>query len=88
VLMTKFGKSGKTGPSSFLFQTIQFWQFQNKIKEEAKLEDLKIQCVLKHEKGLKGIKGPGWKKMMQEVKVAKTGLSGFGYRSILFFQNR
>jgi hypothetical protein len=33
-------------------------QFQSKAKEEAKLEDLKIQGVLKQEKGLKGIKGP------------------------------
>jgi hypothetical protein len=34
------------------------WQFQSKTKEGAKLEDLKIQGVLKKEKGLKGIKGP------------------------------
>jgi hypothetical protein len=56
VLMTKFGKSGKTGPSGFLFWTIWFWQFQSKAKEGAKFKDLKIQDVLKQEKGLKGIK--------------------------------
>jgi hypothetical protein len=42
VLMTKFGRSEKTGPSSFLFQVVRFQQFQSKIKEEAKFEDLKI----------------------------------------------
>jgi hypothetical protein len=56
--MTKFGKSGKTGLSGLLFQNIRFWQFQSKSKEEAKFKDLKIQGVLKQEKGLKGNKGP------------------------------
>jgi hypothetical protein len=56
--MTKFGKSGKMGPSGFPFRTIRFWQFQSKAKEEANLEDLKIQGVLEQEKGLKDIKGP------------------------------
>jgi hypothetical protein len=40
--MTKFGKSKKIGSSDFLFQTIRFQQFQSKVKEEAKLEYLKI----------------------------------------------
>jgi hypothetical protein len=47
--MSKFCKSGKTGLSGLGNQSIWFWQ--NKIKEEAKLEDLKIQECLKHEKG-------------------------------------
>jgi hypothetical protein len=51
VLMTKFGKSRKTGPSGFLLRTVQFWQFQSKAKEGAKFKDLKIQGVLKEEKG-------------------------------------
>jgi hypothetical protein len=72
--MTKFGKAGKNGPSGFLFRTIRFLTV-SKQKQGAKLEDLKIQCVLKHEKRLKGIKGPRWKKIKQEVKVIKTGLS-------------
>jgi hypothetical protein len=42
LLMTKFGKFGKTGISDLPFRNIQFWQFQNKTKEGAKLEDLKI----------------------------------------------
>jgi hypothetical protein len=54
LLMTKFGKSEKTGSFGFPFGTIRFQQFQNKTKEGAELEDLKVQCV-KHEKGLKGI---------------------------------
>jgi hypothetical protein len=57
LLMTKFGKSGKTGLSGLLFRNIQFWQFRSKVKEEAKFEDLQIQSVLKQEKGLKGFKG-------------------------------
>jgi hypothetical protein len=57
LLMTKFGKSGKTGLSGLLFRNIRFWQFQSKVKEEAKFEDLQIQSVLKQEKGLKGFKG-------------------------------
>jgi hypothetical protein len=35
--MTKFGKSGKTGPSDFLFWTVLFWQFQSKAKEGAEV---------------------------------------------------
>jgi hypothetical protein len=61
--MTKFDKYEKTRPSDFLFQTIWFWQFQDETDEAAKLDDLKIQCVLMHKKGLKGIKGPRWKKI-------------------------
>jgi hypothetical protein len=55
--MIKFGKSEKTGPSSFLFWTIRFWQFQIKAKDGAKFKDLLIQGVFKQETGLKGIKG-------------------------------
>jgi hypothetical protein len=79
VLMTKFGKSGKTGLFGLLFRTIRFWQFQGKTKERVKLKDLKIQCVLRHGKGLKGIKEPRWKKSKPKAEAAKTGLSGFGY---------
>jgi hypothetical protein len=48
--MTKFGESGKTGLSDFLFRAIRFWQFQDKIKEWAKFKDLKIQGVLRNKK--------------------------------------
>jgi hypothetical protein len=57
VLVTKFGKAEKTGLSSLPTRGIWFYQFQSKTEEGAKLEDLKIQCVLKQENGLKGIKG-------------------------------
>jgi hypothetical protein len=60
--MTKFGKRGKTRLSSLPFWNIRFWQFQGKTKEGAKLKDLKIRCVLRHGKGLKGIKEPTWNK--------------------------
>jgi hypothetical protein len=86
--MTKFGKSEKTGLSGLLFRNIRFYQFQGNTKEGAKLEDLKIQCVLRHGKGLKGIKEPRWKKSKPKAEVAKTGLSGLGYRSIRFFPKR
>jgi hypothetical protein len=55
--MTKFGKAGKIGCSGFLFQIVWFRQFQNMNRTGARLEDLKIQGVLKQGKGLKGIKG-------------------------------
>jgi hypothetical protein len=59
VLMTQFGKAKKTGLYGLSNRSIQFCQFQSKTEEGAKLEDLKIQCVLKQKKrGLKGIKGP------------------------------
>jgi hypothetical protein len=51
----------------------------------AKLEDLKIQSVLKHGKGLRSIKEPRWKKSKSKAKSTKIGLSGLGYRSIRFF---
>jgi hypothetical protein len=57
LLMTKFGKAGKTRQSGLPNRCIRFWQFQSQTMEEAKLVDLKIQGVLKPEKGLKGIKG-------------------------------
>jgi hypothetical protein len=48
VLMDKFGMAGKIGLSSLGNRSIQFWQFENRIKEGAKHEDLKIQVCLKH----------------------------------------
>jgi hypothetical protein len=71
--MDKFGKAGKTGYFGFLFWTVQFWQSQNMNRTGAKLEDLKIQGVLKQEDGLKGIKGPRWNKIKHEAEVTKTG---------------
>jgi hypothetical protein len=75
--MTKFGKFGKTGLSGFLFRIIRFWKFQGKTKEGVKLKDLKIQGVLMHEKLLKGIKEPRWKKSKPKAEIAKIGLSVF-----------
>jgi hypothetical protein len=57
LLITKFDKFRKIGSSSFLFRTIRFRQFQSKVKEGAKFKDLKIQGILKQDKGLKGIMG-------------------------------
>jgi hypothetical protein len=54
--MIKFGKSEKIKPSGFSFWTVWFRQFQSKAKEETELKDLKIQGVLKQEKGLKDIR--------------------------------
>jgi hypothetical protein len=62
-----------------------FSDFHNRDMEGAKLDDLKIQCVLRHEKKLKGIKEPRWKKSKPKTKAAKIGPSGFAYRSIRFF---
>jgi hypothetical protein len=45
--MIKFGKAGKIECSGFLFGIVRFQQFQNMNMTEAKLEDLKIQGVLK-----------------------------------------
>jgi hypothetical protein len=39
---------------------------------------LKIQGVLRHGKGLKGIKEPKWRKSKPKVEAAKTGLFDFG----------
>jgi hypothetical protein len=77
VLTTKFDKSGKIGQSDLSFRNIQFRQFQSKTEERTKLEDLKNQGVLKHEKWLTSIMGPRWKKIKQEAKVTKIGLSDF-----------
>jgi hypothetical protein len=51
-------------------------------KAGAKLVDLKIQCVLKEEEGIKGIKGLRWTKIKQEAEVTKTGLSGFLFQRV------
>jgi hypothetical protein len=76
-VLTKFGKAGKTGCFDFLFRTVRFQQFQNIKKAGAKLRDLKIQCVLKQEDGLKGIKGLRWTKIKQEVKSRKNRIAQF-----------
>jgi hypothetical protein len=47
-----------------------------------------MQDVLRYRKGLKSIKEPIWKKSKPEAEIVKTGLSGFGYRSIYLSQNR
>jgi hypothetical protein len=83
--MTKFDKSKKTGLSGFLFWTIWFRQFQDKTKEGAKFKDLKIQDVLRHEKGLTSVNETRWKKSKAKDEAAKTGLFDFGFRSIRFF---
>jgi hypothetical protein len=85
MLMIKFDEFGKTELSVFPFRTIWFWWFQDKIKEGAKFKDLKIQGVLRYEKGLKSVKKPRWKKSKPKDEAAKTGLSGFGFWSVQFF---
>jgi hypothetical protein len=59
-----------------------FGSFENRNKEGAKLEDLKIQGALRHEKRVKGIKEPRWEKFKPKAEAAKIGLFGFGYRNI------
>jgi hypothetical protein len=49
---------------------------------------LKIHDVLRHGKRKESIKESRWKKFKPKVEAAKTGLSGLGYQSIRFFQNR
>jgi hypothetical protein len=53
--MIKFGRVGKIELFGLKKQSIPFWHFQNRIKEEAKHDDLKIQLCLKHEKRKKNI---------------------------------
>jgi hypothetical protein len=79
---------GKLGHPVSYFGLFDFGSFQNKNRIWATLKDLKIQDVLRHGKGIKSTKEPRWKKSKIEAEVAKTGLSGSGYRSIQFFQNR
>jgi hypothetical protein len=50
--------------------------------EGAKLKDLKNQCVLRDEKGIKRVKEPNWKKSKPKAEAIKIRLSDFGYRSI------
>jgi hypothetical protein len=85
MLMTKFGKSRKIGPSGFLFWTTRFSQFQNRNSEGAKRRDLKISIHLRHEKGVRSIKEPRWKKSKPKAEITKIRLSSLGYRSIQFF---
>jgi hypothetical protein len=49
-----------------------FRRFSEQQHDMRYTEDLKIQDVLRHEKGLKGIKEPRWKKSKPEVEVAKN----------------
>jgi hypothetical protein len=49
---------------------------------------LKIKGILRHGKGLKGIKEPRWNKSKPKAEAAKTILSSLGYRTIQFFLKR
>jgi hypothetical protein len=53
-------------------------------KARAKLGNLKIQGVLKQERGLKGITGPRWTKIKQEAEVVKTEPSSLPNWTIQF----
>jgi hypothetical protein len=53
---------------------------------KAKQRSLKILVQLTHGKEARNIMEPRWKKPKPGAVVAKTGLTGFGYWSILFFR--
>jgi hypothetical protein len=44
--------------------------------------------MLRHGKGLKSTKEPGWKKSKPKAEAAKAEVSDLGYRSIRFFLKR
>jgi hypothetical protein len=88
VSMTKFVESGKQECPVSYFGPFGFGNIRVKPSMELNSKDLKIKCVLRHGKGLKGIKNPGWKKSKPKAEAAKTGLFNFGYWSIRFSQNR
>jgi hypothetical protein len=48
--MIKFGKAEKIRCFDFLFQIVQFYQFQTQIEEGAKIKDLNIHRSLSMEK--------------------------------------
>jgi hypothetical protein len=79
--MIIFDESEKTGLSGFRFQTIRFWQFQDKTNKGAKFKDLKIQGILRHGKRLKSVKKLRCQKSKPKVAAAKTGLSNFGFQN-------
>jgi hypothetical protein len=68
--------------SGFLFQTVQFWQFQTQTEEGAKIEDLKIQGEFNYEKEGKALKDQDKRNSSQKDEVAKVGWSGFGFRRV------
>jgi hypothetical protein len=70
------------------FRTSGFDSFRIKPNKELNPKILKIQGVLRHEKGLKGIKEPRWKKSKPKAEAVKTGLSGLGNWTIWFFLKR
>jgi hypothetical protein len=82
--MTKFGKSGKTGPSGFLFQSIRFRQISAQEQDVSYIQRFEDPRSFEAWKGLKSIKKSIWKKSKLEAEVTKIGLSDFGYRSIRF----
>jgi hypothetical protein len=63
--MIKFGKSEKN-------QNIRFSQFQNRNKEGAKREDLKILVHLKHGKGVRSIKSQDRRNSSPKLKLKKS----------------
>jgi hypothetical protein len=75
--MTKFDRPGKTRLSGFLFQNIRFWLVQKRIKTRAKLRDLKIQGILRHEKEQVVSRSQSGRNTSQSSKAAKTGPSSF-----------
>jgi hypothetical protein len=69
VLMTKFGKSRKTGPSSFLFWTVRFWQFSEQEQDMSytqRFEDTRCFETWKRNKKHQGAK-------MEEIEDRSRG---------------
>jgi hypothetical protein len=81
-------KLKKLDHSIFYFGLSGFSGFQNRNRKRAKIEDSKIQGILRHGKLLKDIKEPRLRKSKPKAKATKIGLSDFEYRSIRFSQSR
>ncbi len=86
--MTKFGKSGKTELSNFIFWIIWFRRFSEQEQDMSYNRRFEDPRCFEGWKRTKKHQGAKMEEIKPKAEVTKTRLFDFGYRSIRFFLNR
>jgi hypothetical protein len=88
VLMTKFGKSGKTGPSDFLFCTIRFRQISEQEQDMSYIQRFEDPRSFKTWKGAKMYQEVNMEEIQARSRCHKNRTIRFWIPEYLVFQNR
>jgi hypothetical protein len=86
--MTKFGKSGKTGPSDFLFCTIRFRQISEQEQDMSYIQRFEDPRSFKTWKGAKMYQEVNMEEIQARSRCHKNRTIRFWILEYLVFQNR